>query len=275
MWPLLLALDPARLELPPGERPEDWAHAAELAGLALPPGHGEGPVVRVRRQDGLWLVEAVYRERRRAEYLEDAPDTPAEREDALLLGASMLRVVTLPQPYLGVPALGVGLAWAGPRAASEAELGGAVTLGWERWRWHAALELRGLPTRGLVERGEGAAVDVGDAWWRATDLGLSAGWMGLTPLCAWRFDLGAGLSVRRYGQDGADPQADLKPWIEPRISADRHLDGQNMVSLGLGLRADLGPTDLVGIGEARRLGGLEPTVSFSLRHELRPLDEVR
>lgn len=266
MWPLLIAADLARLELPPGEEPEDWAHAAELAGLALPPGHGEGPVVRVRTVDGFWMVEAVYRDRRRAEYLPDLPDTPAEREDALLLGASLLRVVTLPDPYLGHPTLTLGLAWAGPRGSSEAGLGGAVALGWERWRWHGALELRGLPARGLLDRGAEAGGT--DAWWRATDLGLSAGWMGLTPLLAWRFDLGAGLSFRRFGQ-GDEVYADLKPWIEPRISADRHLDEETMVILGLGLRADLGPTELVGAGPERPLGALEPALSFCVRREFR------
>lgn len=103
MWLLFVSLAAAQpaLRVPVGERWETWSDAAALAGLVEEGGTGEGEV-RVVVVEGRWSVEARLGAAVRSATI-PAPTTPAAREDAALLGRSLLRELQAEVPGDAVP----------------------------------------------------------------------------------------------------------------------------------------------------------------------------
>lgn len=244
------------LALPAGEDPAAWADAAELAGLALP----GSPAARV--EDGTVEVAAGLVRARwagRARELAVGPtDSAAAREDALLLGRSLLRELQAPTaPWSAWASLAP--VYVAPRAFGSDGLG--LELGGEAR--HRSLVL-GLRLRAVAPR----RLHDADAtqWWAPLDARLSLGWRSLGPT-RFGLDALAGLSARPFGEGETLVELDWKPVAGGGVALERQL-GAWAVFGGLGLAADLGLTRVEGRGEAYELGLFELEARLGLARRL-------
>jgi len=290
MWLLFASLAAAQpaLRVPPGERWETWADAAALAGLVADGAAGSsGPEgeVWVVVVEGRWAVEARLGAALRSATI-PAPTTAAAREDAALLGRSLLRELQAevpgdavvpatgePVPATGEsgtatgepgtadprPAAGEPVPWSGlvglravyvaPRSFGDQGFGGEVGGEVRRGALGVDLTLRAVGPRTLH--------DVTAAqWWLPVDVRVGVGWRGggATRLVA---DGVVGVSLRAYGEGTGVVQVDPKPVAGASLGLEADVTPRWVVGGGLGLTADLGATRIEGRGDPYVLGLVE------------------
>lgn len=261
MW---LALLPAAwalpaLQLPPTEDPAAWSDAAEIAGLVPGASPDEGAVTIVTDTAG-WRVEATRGDERRAAPIAP-PLTPAAREDALLLGRSLLRSLEVPEPVGWGWIVEAAPVYLAPRSFGDQGVGALIGAEARRGSLGIEASVRGAAPRTLHD------ADAAQ-WWLPVDGRAGVGWRseGTTRLMVGGE---AGLSARVYGEDGEAVQLDWKPLAGASAGVEADIAERWSLRARVGLDVDLGRTRIEGRGDPYELGLVELGVALGVAWRIR------